>query len=268
MDRTTASPAPSRLVASPVFVISAVRSGSTLLRCVLDTHSRICAPHELHLPDFQVQLDTLQANVSMEAMGLDLAEAEHLLWDRLLHRLLAASGKHTIVDKTPANALRWQRLAQCWPQARFIFLVRHPSHVLDSMLAAAKGALGQELKERFGEQNERWGNPDSAQTMLLPQLSGVIQARAALPGLTVRYEELTADPARVTQDVCRFLGLEWESEMMEYGRVDHGPFKVFLGDNSERIHSGRIQASRELPAGDSVPPRLREACQSLGYLAH
>lgn len=266
MESPISAPAPSRLVASPVFVISAVRSGSTLLRCVLDTHSGIHAPHELHLTDFQVKVESLQGSVSMEAMGLDARQAEYLLWDRLLHRLLQASGKHTIVDKTPANALRWQRLAECWPQARFIFLVRHPGHVLDSMLAAAQGPLGQELKQRFGEGNERWGNPESAQDMLLPQLAGVVQARQALPGLTVRYEELTAEPARVTAGICRFLGLEWEPEMLDYGRVDHGPFRVFLGDNSERIHSGRIQASRALPPAETVPPRLREMCSTLGYL--
>ncbi|MGH8081325.1 MAG: sulfotransferase family protein [Lysobacter sp.] len=266
MDRSIATPAFSRLVASPVFLISTVRSGSTLLRCVLDTHSRIHAPHELYLTDYQVQADTIRSGVSMEAMGLDTREIEHMLWDRMLHRLLSASGKQTIVDKTPANSLSWRRLAECWPQARFIFLVRHPGHVLDSMLAAAKGPLGQELKERFGEQNERWSNPDSAQDMLLPQLNGVIEARAALSGLTVRYEELTSDPAKVTREICQFLGLPWESEMVEYGRADHGPFKVFLGDNSERIHSGRIQASRALPAPAEVPNRLLEVCSNLGYL--
>lgn len=267
MDSNTLEAAsPSRLVATPVFVISAVRSGSTLLRCVLDTHSRIHAPHELHLADFKVQVDTLPGNVAMEAMGLDIEQTEHLLWDRMLHRLLAASGKQVIVDKTPANALRWRRIARCWPQAKFIFLIRHPSHVLESMLAAAKGALGSELKQRFGEQNERWGNPESAQNMLLPLLTGVIEAREALPGLTVRYEDLTGDPASVTREICAFLGLPWEEGMLEYGRVDHGPLKVFLGDNSERIHSGRIQASRALPSSDQVPTRLHEVCSTLGYL--
>ncbi|MFJ8165549.1 hypothetical protein ACIRBY_32180 [Streptomyces sp. NPDC096136] len=45
---------PDRLVPSPVFLLSAVRSGPTLLRCVLDSHSRLHAPHELHLTRFGV----------------------------------------------------------------------------------------------------------------------------------------------------------------------------------------------------------------------
>ncbi|MFC7591929.1 sulfotransferase [Nonomuraea antimicrobica] len=49
-------PAAPRLVKSPVFVISPVRSGSTLLRMLLNSHSRIRAPHELHLRTIGVEL--------------------------------------------------------------------------------------------------------------------------------------------------------------------------------------------------------------------
>src|SRR5215207_5047779 len=37
-----------RLLVAPAFVLSSVRSGSTLLRVLLATHSQIHAPHELH----------------------------------------------------------------------------------------------------------------------------------------------------------------------------------------------------------------------------
>jgi hypothetical protein len=38
-----------RLLTGPTFVLSSVRSGSTLLRLILDSHPEICSPHELHL---------------------------------------------------------------------------------------------------------------------------------------------------------------------------------------------------------------------------
>ncbi|XDO64283.1 sulfotransferase [Streptomyces sp. RLB1-33] len=50
-----APPAP-RLVDSPVFVLSSVRSGSTLLRVLLNSHSQIRAPHEMHLRTVHVHL--------------------------------------------------------------------------------------------------------------------------------------------------------------------------------------------------------------------
>jgi len=46
-----------RLVEAPVFVICTLRSGSTLLRVPLDSHSQIRSPHELHLRYVSVHFD-------------------------------------------------------------------------------------------------------------------------------------------------------------------------------------------------------------------
>ncbi|MCZ9341292.1 sulfotransferase, partial [Streptomyces sp. TRM76130] len=45
-----------RLVPEPVFVISSVRSGSTLLRVLLNSHPDVRAPHEMHLRTVTVGL--------------------------------------------------------------------------------------------------------------------------------------------------------------------------------------------------------------------
>jgi hypothetical protein len=113
----------SRMVPSPVFLISSIRSGSTLLRCILGTHSRIHAPHELHLTELRVQIRSTNAQRAATAAGLDACGLEHLLWDRVLHASLTASGKEQIVEKTPGNALAWRQLVACWPNARFLFLI-------------------------------------------------------------------------------------------------------------------------------------------------
>jgi LPS sulfotransferase NodH len=77
-----------RLVESPVIVLCTTRSGSTLLRCLLDAHPAIRAPHELHLADLRVELASPYVRMSLDVAGLEVAEVEHLLWDRLLHREL------------------------------------------------------------------------------------------------------------------------------------------------------------------------------------
>ena len=46
-----------RLVAAPVFILCTLRSGSTLLRVLLNSHSQIHGPHELHLRYVSVTLD-------------------------------------------------------------------------------------------------------------------------------------------------------------------------------------------------------------------
>lgn len=237
-----------RLVRSPVFILSPMRSGSTLLRVLLDSHSHIRAPHELHLRTLGVNFAETYTELAMQRLGLARDDLEHLLWDRLLHWELTRSGKRVIVDKTPANALGWSRLRDCWPDARYIFLLRHPGTMHASLCEVSPDIAA-----------------DTLAHVIARFVDGVEAARAELPGLTVRYEDLVADPATVTKELCAFLDVPWEAEMLEYGRFDHGTFEMYLGDFTDKIRSGRIREARATPAPDAVSPILREACRKWGY---
>ncbi|WNI18825.1 sulfotransferase family protein [Actinacidiphila sp. ITFR-21] len=239
-----------RLVPSPVFILSPIRSGSTLLRCILDTHSRIRAPHELHLADVAVRLSSPHAELAVKTSGLTVPEIEHLLWDRMLHRELVLSGKDVVVDKTPDNLMLWRRLAECWPRARYVFLVRHPLHILESALAGIPDQ-----------------SPAEIEKMVAAYLRELAAARRELPGPTVRYEDLTADTETVVRRVCAHLDVPWEPGMLAYGTVDHGPFVPGIGDFTEKIRSGVVLPGRGLPADSEVPPGLIAACRAFGYLA-
>ncbi|WP_234434327.1 sulfotransferase family protein [Streptomyces sp. NRRL F-5126] len=242
------TPKGSRLVTSPVFVLSSVRSGSTLLRVLLNSHPLIRAPHEMHLRTLEVKQTKVYTEKAMKQLGLDGDELEHLLWDRILHRELSHSGKELIVDKTPGNALIWRRLHEAWPDARFVFLLRHPASMVSSLI---NGRPDRELAQTVAEVKQ--------------YVDAVEEARGQLPGLTVRYEELTEKPTEVTQEICAFLGVEWDRRMLNYGKQEHGPFQAFIGDWSDNIKSGKIQQARELPRPDEVPDSLKEVTRHWGY---
>lgn len=246
---TTAPPA-DRLVRSPVFVLSSIRSGSTLLRCLLNSHPQICAPHELHVAELAVDLPTRYVRLAMDVAGLDRDELTHLLWDRVLHQQLTASGKEVLVDKTPSNVLVWQRIAACWPDARYVFLLRHPAHVLASA-----------LKVRAPDKTV-----EDVHAMVEDFLVAMQDVMAHLDGLTVRYEDLTRDPAAVTRQVCEFAGVEWDPTMLDYGDHDHGPFLPGIGDFTDQIRSGRVVPRTAGVDPDHVPDGLRPAALAWGYL--
>jgi Sulfotransferase family len=245
-----AAPAPKglRLVPSPVFVLSSVRSGSTLLRVILNSHPQIRAPHEMHLRTLEVRQTKDYTEKAMKQLGLDGNELEHLLWDRILHRELTHSGKEQIVDKTPGNALIWPRLQEAWPDARYMFLLRHPASMVSSLI---NGRPERKLEQTVAEVKR--------------YVDAVDEARGKLPGLTVRYEDLTERPADITREICAFLGVEWHPGMLEYGKQEHGPFQAYIGDWSDNIKSGKIQQARELPRPDEVPDSLREVARRWGY---
>ena len=238
-----------RLVEAPVFVICTLRSGSTLLRVLLDSHSQIRSPHELHLRYVSVNFDQKWSERSMAELGLDQRAAEYLLWDRILHRELAASGKSIIADKTPNTVFIVDRLREAWPDARFIFLLRHPGAIARSRAAyknppATEG--GDELIVRYVE--------------------ALDAARETYDGHTVRYEDLTADPERELRAICDFLGVPYEPTMLDYGQFDHGRYKSGLGDWNEKIKSGAIQQPEPPPPLEEIDPALREIAAKWGYL--
>lgn len=236
-----------RLVEAPAFILSTLRSGSTLLRVLLDSHSQIHAPQELHLRYLDVSIKSKWAVTAMKEIGLDEEGLEYLLWDRVLHRELSNSGKRHLVNKTPNDVFIADRIKECWPDARFIFLLRHPGAIVRSRQNLRPDAENSvETILRYGEALER--------------------ARQAHDGLTVRYEDVTADPEVQTRRVCQFLGLPWEPGMLDYGQHDHGRYKAGLGDWAGKIRTGQVQPAEPPPPADEIPAELHPLCVAWGYL--
>jgi hypothetical protein len=242
-----------RLLKEPVFIFSAPRSGSTLLRAILGSHSGLYAPPELPLKQLEVRADTQWIKASIDGLQLTVEDLEYMLWDRVLAEALQRSGKPRLVVKTPSNVLIWERIAACWPDAKFVYLLRHPAAVVAS------------LHSSF---NPEWhpgkdGSVDESVEKVVRYMTALDQAREGQAGFTVRYEELTASPETVVRDLCDFLGEPFEPAMLDYGRFEHDGFTAGLGDGSLNIRSGRIQPAAPLP--DQIPAGLAEICAAWGY---
>lgn len=233
-----------RLVERPVFVLSCIRSGSTLLRCILDGHSRIYAPHELHLTGLTVAVTSTYAKAAIHTASLDTKALEYMLWDRLLHELLTASGKKILVEKTPGNALAWQRIAECWPHARFVFLLRDPADILASAIEARPDRATNETTE-----------------IVIDLIEGVEHARTALAGHEIRYEDLVVNPTSVITELCYYLDVSYEAQMLQYQVPT--VLEPGIGDFTEKIRSGRILAGRTGSPG--VDGALAEYGRHWGY---
>jgi len=249
-------PNQARLLVAPVFILSAARSGSTLLRAILGSHSQLYAPPELPLKHLGVRADSKWIETSLEALRLTKEDLDKMLWDHVLADVLSRSGKPTVVAKTPANVLAWKEIASCWPDARFIFLLRHPG--------AAVASLRTSWNPEWHHERES-GTQDEAVRKALRYMTKVEEARQALPGLTVHYEKLTADPEAEVRRMCDFLGVPFEVAMLDYGRFPHGRFAPGLGDASAKIRSGRIQPPTPPPGPGDTPPAFRDICVAWGY---
>jgi Sulfotransferase family len=219
-----------------VFLIGAPRSGSTLLARMLGTHPAVHAPAEPHLLTPLAHLgyyarveradyDPIIAQGAMRELvaALPGGEADYLAalracTDHLYGRLLEASGRRLLLDKTPAYALVLDFAAKLYPEARYVVLTRNPLAVWASYVESFFDG-DHEVAHAHNPLLERY----------VPAVARFLRERpVALEH--VRYEALVADPGGQLERLCAFLGLDFEPGMVDYGESGATRTARGLGD--------------------------------------
>jgi hypothetical protein len=218
---------------APIFIGGCPRSGTTLLRAMLDSHPAIvCGPELRAFPALaglsadmrRVMGATLEAHYQLPADGLDRIFAD--LMASFLEPLRRASGKPRVAEKTPANALHFAELARLFPEALFVQIIRDGRDVVASLLAMnwkdAKGAPLPVTRDA-GAAARAWAGH-------------VAGGRAAPPGRyhELRYERLVADPEGELRTLLAFLGEAWSDSVLDYAARDRA------GEGANESSAARI----------------------------
>jgi hypothetical protein len=223
------------VTAPPLLVLGVRRSGTTLLRVMLDRHPDLAVPDESY---FIPQLaDRQRSRVDVEAFLDDLRRLPTILeWeiplDEVRARLrpgmplgdaigavyetyAAIHGKHRWGDKTPMYMQRLPLIERLFPDARYVHLIRDGRDTAVSFLSMPPGIV-----------TRTWAHPRNAGEFACQWRAEVEAARAlgARVGdryLETRYEELVDDPERELRRICDLAALEFDPAMLEYaGKVD------------------------------------------------
>ena len=214
-----------------MFVLGVRRSGTTLLRVMLDRNPALARPDESYFipqlarrhpspvdPDSFVddlrRLPTLvewglspDAVASRLRTGMSTGEAVAAVFETYA----ADRGKPRWGDKTPLYMQHLPLLERLFPTARFVHLIRDGRDAALSFLAVPRGIM-----------TEGWGHPRDAAGFACQWETEVRSARSlgmrvgAARYLEVSYEELVADPEAELRRICRFASLEYDSGMLGY----------------------------------------------------
>lgn len=226
---------------SPVFILSAPRCGSTLLRVMLAGHPGIFAPPELRLLNYRTMDQWMEAHKgkfqffreglikafmaaeqsSLEAAQdwLERAAKEKFPVETAYEKLQGATGSKIIVDKSPLYALDTEILASAkirFRQPRFIVLRRSPSEMKRSFVEAHMDQLWMYAGD---------AQPDSLAEMIWRQCYNNIETFASSLDrrhlIRVYFEDLVRQPYETTTKICQFLGLPYDREVLNpYGDAD------------------------------------------------
>jgi hypothetical protein len=225
----------------PIFVGGAGRSGTTLLRVMLDAHPRICCGPELKvLPSVAEWYQNLTRNFAPVLESYSIAPADlrgrfRDFIEGLVANFRAASGKPRWAEKTPHNILFTQPLGEIFPDARFLHVLRDGRDVACSLVTMnwvnpLTGRKWDYVRSIAGAARY-WREviTEARRQAELPDLAGRV--------LEVRYEALVAEPERTLREVFAFLGEPWDDAVLSFHARDRG---------REPQEAGTAQASRPL----------------------
>jgi hypothetical protein len=217
----------------PFFIVGFQRSGTSLLRMMLDSHPEVAIPldttglwarYEQRLDEFGSLSEVESRRRLVESI---LSDERIRLWETPLtvddvldasrrpgfpgmiegfHRAYAgARGKSRWGDKDPGNMVRLHLVLGWFPDARIVHIVRDGR---DSCLSL--------LKQEFGGDDllqcaDQWRE----QVWWVRRIGRILGESQYFE---LRYEDLVEQPERALRPLAAFLGLDWSPEMLDYHR--------------------------------------------------
>jgi len=204
-------------VNEPIFLVGAERSGTTLLRLLLDHHPRIAFHMEFEYavdrldgegwPDVAEYREFLVTNYVFQSAPFEIDES--LSFPELLNDFLEQKrGNAEYVGATVHR--HFSRLLKLWPDARFIYLQRDGRDV-------ARSTVGM-----------RWaGNVYHGCDNWIEAVEGWKEMRALVPEhrlYELRYEDLVSDYKAELTPLCEWIGVQYDDAMLDYTNTTHyGP---------------------------------------------
>lgn len=237
------------MIKAPLFLVAAERSGTTLLRLMLDHHPSIAMNHEFHLaatevppgegwPPLESFSEWLRTDriTMLSGFSIDRSLSYPELMDSFLTQRRDSAGK-PIVGATVHR--HFELLLRIWPDARFIHLFRDGHDV-------ASSTIGMGWAGNVWVGADGWIRAHGEWHRLHQQLSND-------RWIEIRFEDLVCDPEATLREVCTFLGVPFDDAMLSYPRsTTYAPPDPSLAYQWERKLSPREIQLVEARVGDML----------------
>jgi hypothetical protein len=217
-------------MAPPVIVLGVGRSGTTLLRVMLDRSSQIAIPYEsffvtplAHRHGRRPKLDDFLHDLGRFYQLYEWGIAPEDVRPRLREGMTTGEAIAAVFevyaereekarwgDKTPLYMQHLPLLERLFPDALWVHLVRDGRDAALSFLELPEGFSGKTwaLPRTAAQFAARWRTEILAARRLGKHVGGRY--------LELRYEDLVVEPERELRRVCEHASLRWEPAMLEH----------------------------------------------------
>ena len=217
------------------FLLCSERSGSNLITKILNAHPEICGPFPSHMfryfstnywrygdlrrdENWEVFLEdaayymanifaTWGSSVSLDELRLAIGERSLAAVGRVFYEAEAAShGKSRVFVKENHTWSIMAYLLAHFSDAKFVWMVRDPRDMALTWRALARGGVR--------TATETWLSDQRGSLKAYTWLRDVGRIHR------VRFEDLVLAPEETTRDICAFLGVPYDSQMLSFHEHD------------------------------------------------
>jgi len=196
----------------PIFLVGSERSGTTLLRLMLDAHPKVAWCNEFEYtidrvdddgtyPDATDYAEWLSTHRIFQQTGFQLDPAVD--YREQVRGFLRQRMQRTNKTRVGATVHRhYHRLRLLWPECRFIYLYRDGRDVARSIVTMGWAGNVWRAIPRWLDAEQQWA---SLRANLAPN-----------DWVEVKYESLIGDPRRELTKICDFVGVPYDEHMLRY----------------------------------------------------
>ncbi|MDJ0732634.1 MAG: sulfotransferase [Nostocaceae cyanobacterium] len=244
---------------SASFILSCARSGSSLLRYILDTHPDIASPGELKTGKLSKNLyDFVASTVGAASSITDPAAKNRMVLAKVrqimsgvLNEYVAAKNKRIWCEKSPQNLDDLEIIKAVFPDAKYICLYRHAMDTVHSLIEMASPAE-KNSEDIVSTMVKYW--IDKTKTLLMYERDNSGQC------FRIKYESYVINPTETLEPMFKFLGVDWDNSLLDkVFSVDHDPG---LGDPkliySTQVHQNSIGKGSKISRSHIPEPLLKQ----------
>ncbi|MCA9367246.1 sulfotransferase [Candidatus Kaiserbacteria bacterium] len=208
---------------TPIFIIGLPRSGTTLLRYVVDSHSRICCPPESNfIGELEALLASQDSRNGLESMGFSedhviarLREFSLYFWSNYA----LSKGKPRWADKSTSYIRHTNFLYKLYPEAQYLIIYRHGMDQVHSLTNGGK-VVPKQL-EPYLVNGEDVRIAGARHWVEWTQQLLAFEAQQPNQCFSLRYEDLCEFPEIKLKQVFCFLDEIWEPTILQFNEFDH-----------------------------------------------
>jgi Sulfotransferase family len=245
----------------PVIVLTGARSGSTLLRMILDAHPDLACPPETNIPKLCTEFSKLierlyPASGASSVSDLAMRQIKSLT-DTIYSGYLTRRGKRRWCDKSLLISDVGEPFLELYDKAKFICLYRHSMDFIHSAIDASPWGL-----RGYGFDNyaRGTGGTNSVAAMAAYWIDNTAQTMEferthAERCLRVHYEELVTRPGAVADRIFDFIGVSRVPGIERLALAGLGSPDAY-GPGDHKIFASDEINDRSVGRGIRVPPEL------------